>query len=77
MVNAVNAFRRRCGEPTHSPMAGASSATVTPAMAIARPSQLAGEVLTGSQLFPHSNPAVVISRHLNATPPPLADTRAD
>ena len=34
-------------------------------------------LLTGSQLFPHSNPAVVISRHLNATPPPLADTRAD
>lgn len=47
MVNAVNAFRRRCGEPTHSPMAGASSATVTPAMAIARPSQLAGEVPPG------------------------------
>ncbi len=47
MVNAVNAFRRRSGEPTHSPMAGASSATVTPAMAIARPSQLAGEVPPG------------------------------
>ena len=34
-------------------------------------------LLTGSQLFPHSNPAVVISRHLNATPPLLADTRAE
>jgi serine/threonine-protein kinase len=32
-------------------------------------------LLTGSQLFPHSNPAVVISRHLNSTPPALADTR--
>ena len=31
-------------------------------------------LLTGSQLFPHSNPAVVISRHLNAAPPVLADT---
>ncbi|WP_428844426.1 serine/threonine-protein kinase [Mycolicibacter sinensis] len=26
-------------------------------------------LLTGSQLFPNSNPAVVISRHLNRTPP--------
>jgi len=26
-------------------------------------------LLTGVQLFPHSNPAVVISRHLNTTPP--------
>ena len=34
-------------------------------------------LLTGSQLFPHSNPAVVISRHLNAPPPPLADTRPE
>jgi serine/threonine protein kinase len=32
-------------------------------------------LLTGSHLFPHSNPAVVITRHLNATPPALADTR--
>lgn len=32
---------------------------------------------TGTQLFPHSNPAVVISRHLNATPPALADTRPE
>jgi serine/threonine-protein kinase len=31
-------------------------------------------LLTGRQLFPHSNPAVVIGRHLNATPPTLADT---
>jgi serine/threonine protein kinase, bacterial len=32
-------------------------------------------LLTGSQLFPHSNPAVVISRHLNVSPPALADLR--
>ena len=34
-------------------------------------------LLTGSHLFPHSNPAVVIGRHLNATPPALADTRPE
>lgn len=34
-------------------------------------------LITGTQLFPHSNPAVVISRHLNATPPALADSRPD
>jgi serine/threonine protein kinase len=34
-------------------------------------------LLTGSQLFPHSNPAVVISRHLNSPPPALANTRSD
>jgi serine/threonine protein kinase, bacterial len=34
-------------------------------------------LLTGSQLFPHSNPAVVISRHLNAPPPAIASTRPD
>ena len=34
-------------------------------------------LLTGSQLFPHSNPAVVISRHLNHKPPALADTRPE
>ena len=34
-------------------------------------------MLTDSQLFPHSNPAVVISRHLNAVPPALADTRPE
>jgi serine/threonine protein kinase len=34
-------------------------------------------LLTGSQLFPHSNPAVVIGRHLNATPPALADTHPE
>jgi serine/threonine protein kinase len=34
-------------------------------------------LLTGSQLFPHSNPAVVIGRHLNAPRPDLADTRPD
>jgi serine/threonine-protein kinase len=27
-------------------------------------------LLTGSQLFPNTNPAVVISRHLNASPLP-------
>lgn len=34
-------------------------------------------LLTGAQLFPHSNPAVVISRHLNTTPPKLGDCRPD
>ena len=34
-------------------------------------------LLTGSQLFSHSNPAVVISRHLNEAPPTLADTRPE
>ena len=34
-------------------------------------------LLTGSQLFPNSNPAVVISRHLNVPPPALADSRPD
>jgi serine/threonine protein kinase, bacterial len=34
-------------------------------------------LLTGLQLFPHSNPAVVISRHLNAEPPKLSDTRPE
>ncbi|WP_082961722.1 serine/threonine-protein kinase [Mycobacterium sp. 852002-51152_SCH6134967] len=34
-------------------------------------------LLTGQQLFPHSNPAVVISRHLNTPAPTLADTRSD
>ncbi|WP_082977494.1 serine/threonine-protein kinase [Mycolicibacter heraklionensis] len=34
-------------------------------------------LLTGSQLFPNSNPAVVISRHLNAPPPFLADARPE
>ncbi len=35
-------------------------------------------LLCGAQLFPHSNPAVVISRHLNTTPPPtLGDHRPD
>jgi serine/threonine protein kinase, bacterial len=31
-------------------------------------------LLTGTPPFPHPNPAVVISRHLNTTPPPLATT---
>ena len=34
-------------------------------------------LLTGSQLFPNSNPAVVISRHLNAPVPTLADLRPE
>jgi serine/threonine-protein kinase len=31
-------------------------------------------LLTGTPPFPHANPAVVISRHLNTPPPPLATT---
>lgn len=34
-------------------------------------------LLTGSTLFPHSMPAVVISRHLTTAPPPLSATRPD
>ncbi|MGO4443087.1 serine/threonine-protein kinase PknH/PknJ [Mycobacterium sp. 2YAF39] len=34
-------------------------------------------LLTGLQLFPHSNPAVVISRHLHTTPPTMGDRRPD
>lgn len=34
-------------------------------------------LLTGSQLFPNSNPAVVISRHLNAPAPAVADLRPE
>lgn len=34
-------------------------------------------LLTGTLPFPHSNPAVVISHHLTASPPALADTRAE
>lgn len=34
-------------------------------------------LLTGSQLFPHSNPAVVIGRHLNAPLPSLADSHRE
>jgi serine/threonine-protein kinase len=34
-------------------------------------------LLTGSYLFPRSNPAVVISRHLNNQPPALADKRPE
>jgi serine/threonine-protein kinase len=32
---------------------------------------------TGSQLFPHSNPAVVISRHLNTAAPAVSELRPD
>jgi serine/threonine protein kinase, bacterial len=34
-------------------------------------------LLTGSQVFAHSNPAVVIGRHLNAALPRLADNRPE
>lgn len=34
-------------------------------------------LLAGSPLFPYSNQAVVIGRHLNAVPPALADTRPE
>lgn len=34
-------------------------------------------LLTGAPPFSHSNPAVVISHHLTASPPLLADTRAE
>ena len=34
-------------------------------------------MLTGSPLFSNSNPAVVISRHLNTEPPALADIRPE
>jgi serine/threonine protein kinase len=34
-------------------------------------------LLTGAPMFPYSNPAVVISRHLNTAPPALADTRPE
>lgn len=34
-------------------------------------------LLTGSKPFPNSNPAVVISRHLNSSPPSIADMRPD
>ena len=34
-------------------------------------------LLTGSQLFPNSNPAVVISHHLNVPPAALADSRPE
>ena len=34
-------------------------------------------LLTGRPVFGHSNPAVVISRHLNATPPPLSESHPE
>ncbi|MEB3020274.1 serine/threonine-protein kinase [[Mycobacterium] crassicus] len=34
-------------------------------------------LLSGSQLFSHSNPAVVIGRHLSAAPPTLADSHPE
>jgi serine/threonine-protein kinase len=35
------------------------------------------QLLTGSKLFPHSNPAVVISRHLNTPPPAVSQHRPE
>jgi serine/threonine-protein kinase len=37
----------------------------------------AHHLLTGSQLFPYSNQAVIISHHLNATAPALSDTHPE
>jgi serine/threonine protein kinase, bacterial len=34
-------------------------------------------MLTGAQLFPHSNPAVVITHHLNAEPPQLSNVKPE
>lgn len=34
-------------------------------------------LLTGKTVFPHTNPAVVISRHLNADPPPLSESKPE
>ena len=34
-------------------------------------------LLTGTTLFPHSNAAVIISRHLNAEPPPVSKSKPD
>lgn len=34
-------------------------------------------LLTGTQLFAHANPAVVVSRHVNSKPPALADVRPE
>ena len=34
-------------------------------------------LMTGSHLFPHSNPIVVSNRHINNPPPPLAKMRPD
>ena len=34
-------------------------------------------LLTGHPVFDYSNPAVVISRHLNAAPPRLSDRRSE
>jgi hypothetical protein len=34
-------------------------------------------LLTGAPPFQHTNPAVVIGQHLNASPPPMADARPD
>src|SRR5262245_34689996 len=46
-VNTLSTNRRRCGDSTHTPISGANRATVNPAMAPARPSQLAGVVSPG------------------------------
>ena len=43
-VSTLSATRLRYADSTQTPTAGASTATVSPAMAAARPSQLAGVV---------------------------------
>jgi hypothetical protein len=43
-VYTLRATRLRCGDSTHTPTSGASTATVKPASAPVRPNQLAGEV---------------------------------
>jgi serine/threonine protein kinase len=35
------------------------------------------QLLTGSTLFPYTNPAVIISRHLTSPPPALSDSRPE
>jgi serine/threonine protein kinase, bacterial len=34
-------------------------------------------LLTGNTVFPHTNPAVIISRHLNADPPPISGSKPE
>ena len=49
-VSTVRAKRRRRGSSTHTPITGASTAMVNPAIASARPSQLAGGTPPGKPL---------------------------
>ncbi len=46
-VSTVSALRRRCGASTQIPVAGAKSATDSPAIVSTLPSQLAGVVSPG------------------------------